>query len=85
LFPAVRLCSPPFVFVPHRSLFPAIRRLLFVGLAPFVVPCYSSSTPHVVSTFISPYEQRLAGGVVALCDVASPCCCCPETGHIATL
>jgi hypothetical protein len=25
----------------------------------------------VISTTISPYKQRLAGGVVALCDVAS--------------
>jgi hypothetical protein len=47
----------------------------------------------VISATISPYEQWLAGGVVALGDVAlgsgvvSCCChcCCPETGPVATL
>jgi hypothetical protein len=34
----------------------------------------------VVSTTISPYEQWLVGGVVALCDVATAGRCCLEKG-----
>jgi hypothetical protein len=41
--------------------------------------------PFVISASISPYEQWLAGGVVALCDVASRRRRCPEIGPVATL
>lgn len=92
-FPAIRRCRPCVVVPTIRSSSP---RCSFVTLArsyvlpavrcphPFVVHCRCPRS-IVVSATITPYEQWLAGGVAALCDMAFVWRCSQETGPVAAL